>query len=630
VRARQAEVARSRAAYFAQGGGIGRGVVGEEEEEEEGGGEGAAAPPSGSGWHGPMSVGMELLRGRGRAAAKREEGKDVPAEEGELSELERQYVPSWKPSAKVAPDAGAARDSLSTLVGAGEEATGGRRALAIAGPSGVRLAVPRLGYWALSALVPVLPSISDLSPLPSQLRRGFADAVCRARGLDGHAFQLFASAAAGRGLASDEDGSEAAEATSSGGRVRTAHETLDIPDCAGVDEAACIAGLSASAGHLVGLHLGHCGRAISDRSLRSLLSPSLTTSVFGSLQSLHLGGPYAMSEAALASVLSATPSLTSLALSSAVLLDGAFILILPKCCPALAHLDIASCPAIGDSALLGTSQSGLPRGAKRPRVEEAGAGAGAGAGDALRAGILALPRLTSISLAYAPAVTDASIVAWLAAHTVPGGGSAPARVTALKLNRCGGVTNATCIALAEHITGSQGLGGCALTSLTLEHQPKVTDYGLLALARALTPSGAVRELSLHGCASLSSAALLQFIVAAGARSESFRSVNLCGLSHLTDVSLVAISRHAPALTDLDVSFCRRVTDAGLGQMADACIRLSRLVLWGCTQLTGTFFNGHARAEGKGLDPWEGEGAGGAVPLRIYGRPGDVLAAPAFD
>lgn len=41
------------------------------------------------------------------------------------------------------------------------------------------------------------------------------------------------------------------------------------------------------------------------------------------------------------------------------------------------------------------------------------------------------------------------------------------------------------------------------------------------------------------------------------------------------------------LQELDVSFCRAVTDGALGALVDACPGLKRLHLWGCTQVTLT-------------------------------------------
>lgn len=42
---------------------------------------------------------------------------------------------------------------------------------------------------------------------------------------------------------------------------------------------------------------------------------------------------------------------------------------------------------------------------------------------------------------------------------------------------------------------------------------------------------------------------------------------------------------------MDLSFCRGVTDNGLGRLADACGRLRKLHLWGCRQVTDKFISG---------------------------------------
>ena len=41
-----------------------------------------------------------------------------------------------------------------------------------------------------------------------------------------------------------------------------------------------------------------------------------------------------------------------------------------------------------------------------------------------------------------------------------------------------------------------------------------------------------------------------------------------------------------------MSFCRDVSNEALGLVADSCPSLQRLHLWGCTQATEAFLNGH--------------------------------------
>lgn len=74
----------------------------------------------------------------------------------------------------------------------------------------------------------------------------------------------------------------------------------------------------------------------------------------------------------------------------------------------------------------------------------------------------------------------------------------------------------------------------------------------------------------------------------------------------------------------------------MGLLLDSCPSLSRLVVFGCAQLTGACYGGHGRAV-RGLDP----AAVAASPqlratetqisdwaaLRVYGRQGDPMPAP---
>jgi DNA repair protein RAD7 len=72
-----------------------------------------------------------------------------------------------------------------------------------------------------------------------------------------------------------------------------------------------------------------------------------------------------------------------------------------------------------------------------------------------------------------------------------------------------------------------------------------------------------------------------------------------------DAALVALAQHCSAsLEHLDVSWCRAVSEDGLGHLVDACPRLSCLHVWGCTQITDRFHDGHSRhamrVVGRGL------------------------------
>ena len=53
-----------------------------------------------------------------------------------------------------------------------------------------------------------------------------------------------------------------------------------------------------------------------------------------------------------------------------------------------------------------------------------------------------------------------------------------------------------------------------------------------------------------------------------------------------------VDRRCDALESLDVSWCRGVSDQPLGALVDRCAALRKLTIWGCSQLTPLFFNGH--------------------------------------
>ncbi|GJT29729.1 leucine-rich repeat, cysteine-containing subtype protein, partial [Tanacetum coccineum] len=62
------------------------------------------------------------------------------------------------------------------------------------------------------------------------------------------------------------------------------------------------------------------------------------------------------------------------------------------------------------------------------------------------------------------------------------------------------------------------------------------------------------------------------------------------VAHHTAISL---AKHARNLESLDLSFCREMTNEALGLIADSCSSLKMLKLFGCTQLTSVFTDGHS-------------------------------------
>ena len=47
------------------------------------------------------------------------------------------------------------------------------------------------------------------------------------------------------------------------------------------------------------------------------------------------------------------------------------------------------------------------------------------------------------------------------------------------------------------------------------------------------------------------------------------------------------------LEELDISWCRNVSLEALGMLADNCVALKKLHIWGCSQITEQFLYGHS-------------------------------------
>jgi hypothetical protein len=259
-----------------------------------------------------------------------------------------------------------------------------------------------------------------------------------------------------------------------------------------------------------------------------------------------------------------------------------------------------------------------------------------------RGGVLALRSLSALSLAHVPcsALSPGGLVTLLRALGP--------RLAALRLEAVEAAGDGACAAIAGAAVPFKALRSLALCAL-----PAVTDAGVDAIAEALqaawvdadggpVPGALPRPLAALQLSALPRVArpdvvLALVLGAAGGfggpstadRGGGLASVRLSSLPGLGDAALVALARAAGrSLKRLDVSMSRGATDAGVGALCDACPRLRRLVLWGCTQLTGELHLGHARSGWAGREgerapercrahpdlPWE--------PLLVVGKPGD--------
>jgi hypothetical protein len=369
-REQQADIARNRAEFFAHGGGAGNNPPSIPAQRPT---SRIARGPAPSSWPGPFTTAQALIAGREAALKRRTEegeeggggGKDEILDSEDA--FERAYKAVWKPSRdltnlKLPTRIGDVSSSsmVSSSPSSSSPSSGVvRRALAVAGPSGVRTSAPSLASICIDALTREMKHIDDISILDPSARRALAAAVSRNRAVDNHAFTVFAAGAAGG-------------------------EALAVPDCAGVDEHTMTMGLFSTAvplsseeenslltmpniegKRLTELDLGHCGRGFSDRSVRRWIATheagatamEIATTIrlnpFTNLLRLRLAGAYALSDEGLLLVLQSCKSLESLTIIAAPLVTGTFIRNLPDCASRLSEFHLESCPAVTDILLCG-------------------------------------------------------------------------------------------------------------------------------------------------------------------------------------------------------------------------------------------------------------------------------------
>ena len=151
----------------------------------------------------------------------------------------------------------------------------------------------------------------------------------------------------------------------------------------------------------------------------------------------------------------------------------------------------------------------------------------------------------------------------------------------LDLERCPHVTDSVVSALGALYPG--------LRHLTLAVCAAVTDASLLALAGSCRQ---LETLSLRRCWRVSETGL-----EALARLGSLRALCLANVPAAGPALLRTLAAYCGSqLERLDVSWCRALPDHALGQLVDSCPRLTRLDLWGCTQVTPRFLEGHGKLD----------------------------------
>ena len=315
---------------------------------------------------------------------------------------------------------------------------------------------------------------------------------------------------------------------------------LIVPDCHLIPEedlAAAVERLTANQIQLSLLHLGYCGRCLS-----ASVAAQLHTAT--ALESLRLGGCFRLTDAALVDLLAARGGgLRHLHLSGNSQLSARGVAAIGAHCASLEELELEGLDQLPPDAL-------LPLGARDGAP---------------------LSALRRLSLGGVCQLTDAPLVELLAASA--------ATLRELKLSGCVLLTDA---ALASAARLCPYLEAVQLDGLEL-----LTDAAVAELAAACPNLATV---ALGKCVQLSDASVAALAAGCGGVLRSL-AVNNCPA--MGDGAIKAlVDRRCDALEALDVSWCRGVSDQPLGALVDRCAALRKLTIWGCSQLTPLFFNGH--------------------------------------
>ncbi|XP_045790388.1 uncharacterized protein LOC123885168 [Trifolium pratense] len=298
--------------------------------------------------------------------------------------------------------------------------------------------------------------------------------------------------------------------------------------------------LASDTSKLVVLQLDQCGRCLPDFVVTSTLARS--PKQLPLLTSLSLGGGCRLSDEGLRSLVSSTPMLRSINLSQCSLLTSASLYTLAESLKSLLkELYLDHCLGI-DAALI------VPA-------------------------LMEFEHLEVLSVAGIPTVCDTFVKDYIVARGH--------NMKELILKDCINLTDASIKVIAENCPGICGLdlsSVCKLTDLSMGY--------LTNGCRALHTLKLCRN-------SFSDEAIAAYVETNG---ESLIELSLNNVKKVGYHTTLSLASHGKKLHSLDLSWCRNLSDNALGLIVDSCLSLRLLKLFGCTQVTDVFLNGHSNSQ----------------------------------
>lgn len=292
--------------------------------------------------------------------------------------------------------------------------------------------------------------------------------------------------------------------------------------------------------NLTVLQLDRCGRCMPDYILLSTLASSLTS--LPSLTTLSICGACRISDVGFKALVTSAPALRSINLSQCSLLTSTSMDILAdKLGSFIQELYINDCQSLNAMLIL----------------------------PALRK----LKHLEVLSVAGIETVTDEFVRGFVYAcgHNMK----------ELILTDCVKLTDFSLKVIAETCP--------RLCTLDLSNLYKLTDFGIGYLANGCQ---AIQTLKLCRNA-FSDEAMAAFLETAG---EPLKELSLNNVRKVADNTALSLAKRSNKLVNLDLSWCRNLSDEALGLIVDSCLSLRMLKLFGCSQITNAFLDGHSNPD----------------------------------
>ncbi|XP_022147599.1 uncharacterized protein LOC111016485 isoform X2 [Momordica charantia] len=288
------------------------------------------------------------------------------------------------------------------------------------------------------------------------------------------------------------------------------------------------------------LQLDQCGRCVPDYVLLSTLAQSSNS--LPALKSLSLSGACRLSDIGMAALVSSAPALQSLNLSQCSFLTSSSIdSIANSLGSTLRELYLDDCQNLDPMLMISAMKK--------------------------------LEHLEVFSLAGIKDLHDKFFQEFL----TDGGHN----LKQLILTNCVELTNKSIKAISENCS--------ALCAIDLVNLLRLTDYALCCLASGCP---ALQKLKLSRNL-FSDEAVSAFVEISGENLKELSLNNIKKVGRSTAISLACFSKN---LVSLDLSWCRNLTNEALGLIVDNCLSLRVLKLFGCSQVTEVFLDGHSNPE----------------------------------